>query len=336
MKRWSARAAAVVVSAWTAALAPAAAASPPPAAVVAASGVPSASAAPSAAPSQRPSASRPPSAPPASAAPAAAPSSTAADATSGSATGAETPGLPPILDPNAPFVVMADVFVLVPQDGVVHVQELVTGANRSSAPVHGLAFALPPGAVGAAPASGIPPGALRADSAGVHLSMDVPPGGEVQSAFTFTAPWTGGRVWIPVSYPTAQLTVMVPQGRWKVVGAGFSPTGALKLAGKVAVDTYTTVTPTAGALLPVRLRPAAWWNGMAARVALAAAAALCGGAALIGAARRRRLSRALRESELIDALAQLDLAHGRGEVQDDPYGARRQGLLDELAALHGG
>lgn len=262
---------------------------------------------------------------------------TASGTSAASATPATTDalGLPPIVDPSAPFVLMADIFVLVPQRGLVHVQELVTGANRSAAPVHGLTFTLPPGAAGVRPGTGIPPGALTADASSVHLQMDVPPGGDVHLAFIFDVPRLGGRVWLPVSYPTGELTAMVPHGRWAASAAGFSPAGTLRLSGNVAVDTYTTLTPSAGALLPLGLRALAWWNGTSAKVALGGAAVLLGAAALAAALRQRRAARARRESDLIDALAELDLAHQQGTLAEAPYRDRRQSLLDEWAAVHG-
>lgn len=250
--------------------------------------------------------------------------------------GSDGSGLPPVVDPNAPFVLMADIFVLVPQGPEVHVEQLVTGANRSTATVHNLTFALPPAALDVRPESGIPAGAFHTDSSGVHLQMDVPPGGQVRAAFVYTVSWAGGQVWLPVSYPTGEVTAMVPHGRWLAHGAGFSPSGRLNLSGALAVDTYTTVTPSAGALLPLRLRAVAWWNGIYARIGLGAAAALLIGAGLAVYVRRRRAGRVRRESELIDALAELDLAHEQGTLADDPYRDRRQSLLDELAGVHGG
>lgn len=244
---------------------------------------------------------------------------------------AGVPGLPPTVDPAAPFVVLQDVFVLVPRGTTVHVEEVVVGQNRSDRPLHGLTFALPPGAVGAQPEQGVPPGAFRSDAAGVHLAVDAPAEGQVHVAFAFEVSRGAGEVLLPVAYPTEQLTVMVPHGRWGVAGPGLAPAGRVRLAPDVVVDAYTTLTPSAGALLPVALRPRPWVRAAAGAAALAAAAA-----ALVDHLRRRRAARARRELELIEALARLDLARRRGEVEEGAYLQRRLHLREELRALHGG
>lgn len=244
--------------------------------------------------------------------------------------------LPPTIAARAPFLVVQELLVLVPAPPAVRVEELVSGINHSSRPVSGLAFPLPAHAIGAALQSGAPAAAFRVRGREMRLAVTVPAGAAVSYAFTFTESWAGGALWLPVGYPTAQLSAALPQGRWSLRGPGFSPAGPLPVGQGLTMQAYTTVAPTPGALLPVRVAPVHPWNRTWVRWALEALLVLGAGAWGLLAVRRRRRRRSLAAAGLVDAVARLDLAHLRGEVSGAPYLEGRQRLLEELEALHGG
>ena len=226
--------------------------------------------------------------------------------------------------------------MLVPAPPAVRVEELVSGINHSSRAVSGLVFPLPAHAIGAALQSGAPAAAFRVRGQAMRLAVTVPAGAAVSYAFTFTESWAGGALWLPVGYPTAELSAALPQGRWSLRGPGFSPAGPLPVAKGLTMEAYTTIAPTPGALLPVRVAPAHPWSRPWVRRALAALLVLGAGAWGLLAVRRRRRRRSQAAAGLVDAVARLDLAHLRGEISGSPYREGRQRLLEELEALHGG
>jgi|GEM_PF-3726496 len=255
---------------------------------------------------------------------------------SGSAPAVATPAdaLPPTLNPNASFVVVQELVLMVPQGPAVRVDELVQGVNRSSSPVKGLVFALPPGAIGVSLQSGAAAGAFQLGQDGAHIAATVAPGASVAYGLTYTMSWDAGAMWLPVAYPTAQFTVLLPHGAWRLSGPGFAPAGSTRLGGNVEMDAFTTMAPTPGALLPLRVSPRPFYGRLPVRIG-AAAAVLLAAAAGLRAVRRRRAGTARAEAELIDAVARLDLARTRGELPEEAYLERRRSLLEELEGLGG-
>ena len=243
--------------------------------------------------------------------------------------------LPATLDPNAPFAVVQELVVLVPQGPAVAVDELVQGVNRAAVPLHGLVFPLPPNAVGVSLQGGAPAGGLRLGREGAHIAATVAPGGSANYDFTFTMSWDGGSLWLPVAYPTAQFSVLVPHGDWSVSGPGFVTSGSARIGGKVTMDVYTTMAPTPGALLPLRVSAVPLYARTPVRLGIGAAVLVGAAAFLLRAVRRRRLRTARALNDLIDAVAHLDLAHARGELAEETYLERRRNLLDELDGLYG-
>ena len=243
--------------------------------------------------------------------------------------------LPATLDPAAPFIVAQEVVVLVPQGPAVRVDELVSGVNRSAKPVLGLTFPLPPEAVGVALQGGAAPSTFTVAGGAAHLALTVPPGGTGAYGFTFTLSWAGGQLRLPVAYPTAEFTLLLPHGRWRLAAPGFTSGGGTRLAKDVAMDAYTTLTPTPGALLPVRLAPSGPWARRALRVGLAAVVAFALAALLLRHLRRRQAEGQRTETELVEALAHLDADRQQGLIAAGPYAQSRQRLLQDLEGGHG-
>lgn len=257
----------------------------------------------------------------------------AAAAAPPAATAAGAGALPATLNPSAAFVLAQEVVVLVPQGPAVRVDELLQGVNRSSGPVHGLSFALPPGAIGVSAQGGAPAAAVSVSGGAALVSGTLAPGQAVEYAFTFTVSFAGGSVWLPVAYPTAQFTVLLPPGAWWLSGPGFRRDGTATLKGNVRMDAFTTLAPTPGAVLPLRLARVPLPARRPVWITAAALAALALAATILRAARRRRAGRVRAEADLIDAVARLDLAHRHGELAEEDYLERRRGLLEELEGI---
>ncbi len=236
--------------------------------------------------------------------------------------------LPSTIPAAAPFVVTSEVLVLLPRGPAVQADELVVGVNRSKASLTNIALPLPPGAVGAAGGSSVVPG-----RGGMRLARPVAAGGVVKASFHFVLSYAGGRVWLPVRYPTGLLAVLVPQGQWSLAGPGFQLGGSAVTIRGIRFSGYTTLGPTAGATLPLRLARRPWWAGLGwpvwGPVAGVASTALGWGG--LRAWRRRRDRR---EGEVVDAVANLDAAFSAGEVDESSYRARRQELLEGLGTRH--
>lgn len=243
--------------------------------------------------------------------------------------------LPPTLDPTAPFIASQEVLLLVPQGPAVRADELVTGLNQSAKPVSGLAFPLPPDAVGASLQRGAEPGAFSVDGDTAHLAVTVPPGGSASFGFTFTLSRAGGGLWLPVAYPTAEFTILVPHGRYRVEAPGFTRNGTTALSKDVVMDAYTTLAPTPGGRLPIRLVSLRWWDSAPVRIGAVLLGALVLVVALLRYVRLRSTEARRAEAELVDAVARLDSDRQQGLVAEDTYVERRQRLLDDLEGLHG-
>ena len=245
------------------------------------------------------------------------------------ASAATSPGvLPATLDPGTPFVVLEELAVLVPQVPAVRVDELIDAVNRGSKPVTGVRFILPPHAIGVSASSGAAAG--RVTGGAVTFPGSVAPGSSANYDLTYTLSWDGGLLFWPVAYPTVELSLLLPRGAWRLTGPGFTAAGPTRVAGSLEMDGYTTLAPTAGAVLPLRVTAVPLWGRAWARLTLGA---LLLAALLLLAARglrRRRARLARAESDLIDAVARLDLARARGEVGEEAYRQRRQVLLAEL------
>ncbi len=241
--------------------------------------------------------------------------------------------LPPTVSPKAPFVVIREVLVLVPQGPAVRVEEIITGLNRSKGVLTGIALPLPAGAVGAAGGA-----AVVAGPRGMQLAHPLAAGATVRASFHFVLSYAGGHVWLPVRYPTGLLAVLVPQGRWVLEGPGFQASGPVALAPGLRLSGYTTVGPTAGATLPLRLARQPWWATLGWPVwgAVAGIGAITLGVFGTRVWRRRQVRRVRREGAVIDAVANLDAAYAAGEVDESSYRARRQELLEGLGATHAG
>ncbi len=244
--------------------------------------------------------------------------------------------VPPLIAPSSAFVLSEVLFVLVPQGPAVRVEELATGVNRGTSAVRGLAFPLPPDAVGAELRGGAPAADFAAGAGRMTLAVTVQPGASAQYAFAYSVSWAGGWLWLPVAYPTGTLLVLVPQGRWAVRGPGFAPAGRASLGPGATVRAYGTVGPSPGALLPIQLRRLAWWNRPWFLAAAAVAAAALAAAVAVAGPRGARRRSAGREAELVDALARLEVGRGSGGCDEAAYLDRRQELVEALQALHGG
>lgn len=240
-----------------------------------------------------------------------------------------SPGvLPATLDPGTPFVVLEELAVLVPQIPAVRVDELIDAVNRGSKAVSGVRFTLPPHAIGVSATSGAAAGTVAGGA--VTFPGSVAPGATANYDLTYTLSWDGGQLFWPVAYPTVELSLLLPRGAWRLSGPGFTAAGPTRVAGSLELDAYTTLAPTSGAVLPLRVAAVPLWGREWVRLTLAA---LLLAALLLGAARglrRRRARLAQAESELIDAVARLDLARARGEVAEQAYQQQRQVLLAEL------
>ena len=241
--------------------------------------------------------------------------------------------LPPTIAAGAPLVVTREVLVLVPQGPAVRAEEIVTAVNQSKATLTHIALPLPAGAVGAVAGSGVVAGPR-----GMGLAQPLAPGATAQASFRFVLSYAGGHVWLPVRYPTGLLAVLVPQGRWAMAGPGFQASGPVALGQGLRLAGYTTVGPTAGATLPLRLVRRPWWATLGWPVwgPVAGLGALVAGVLGARAWRRRLERRSQREGALIDAVANLDAAFASGEMDESSYRARRQELLEGLGATHVG
>ena len=238
--------------------------------------------------------------------------------------------LPPAWSPGGPFVVASESLVVVPQGGVLRVDEIVTAASTGAA--RAATLPLPQGASDLALQPGGVPAA--ASPSGVRLSL--PPRAEtVHAVFSFVlaAAAPAAVLRVPVAYPTAYLFVLLPHGRWRVSGAGFAADGAQRL-GPLSLDAYDTLTPTPGAVLGVTVSPASSWRTVLWRALLGAAIGLlAAGVAAAGVRARRR--RRMRDA-LVEDAARLQLAFADGRVPEAQFRERQRDLLEHIEALGGG
>ena len=172
-----------------------------------------------------------------------------------------------------PFAVAAETVIAVPEGSLVRVDELVVGQSQSHHPISDLTLPLPRGATSVRLQEGAPAARFRVAAGRVDLGP-VGAGAAVRAAVSYAVPEREGALWLPVGYPTVYVFVLVPHGRWRVLGPGFTFHGTDRL-GPLELDAYVTAAPTPGAQLPVRLAPPRPWRALGL--------CLVGAALLVGA-----------------------------------------------------
>lgn len=242
--------------------------------------------------------------------------------------------LPPVLQLHAPWVLLHEDLILVPDQRRMRALELVQGLNRSSQPLAQVPLPLPSGAEQLQVQGGEVLVGRAQGYASVRLAPAIPVQGQRTLSLAYTLPWAQGWVDIPIEQETLELFVLLPHGAWALQGAGFAWRGTAPF-GPLRLDVYETAAPTPGAVLPVRLlHRQSWWG----KLALAVAAVALGAALLWGVVRAagRRRRRRLQEQQMVDAAADLEVAYRLGQLSEADYRARRAELLEALQTVDQG
>lgn len=208
-------------------------------------------------------------------------------------------------------------------------------------------FSLPAGVDDIGVESGLDSASLIQVDRGLASTLPVAPGSHTIS-FSFAVPYTASTfsfAW-NVIYPAAAIHVLAPTNGPPLNAGTLTAAANLALQGRTfrvldggAVGANTTVAISLSRLpgrTPVQALQAALPQGKALPVAALSIAALAAFAPVLYLWRRRTgrdSAPALTADALLDELAALDDAHGRGEVDEPSYTAQRTALKARLAKL---
>lgn len=229
-----------------------------------------------------------------------------------------------------PVVVSRQEVAFLPQGGGWNVLEILTLVDTGSVPLTGVRSYVPVGATDLQLYGGVRSIRLEPDGTS-WLSVPLPAGQQTDVTFSYHLPARRLRLAWQVPNPILQLVILLPRGAATLGGPDFHPAGTA-VAGPLTFDAYLASTPSAGSVLHLVIAPPGWlgWvpSGLAGMAALTVALGLVG----LGLIRRRRRGpqAARRAPDLVEAIAALDAAFARHELDAADYRDRRAALLDRL------